>query len=79
MMLRSRLKEVMEQKGMTIQQLATTTTLSAHTITALCRETVSGRTRLSTMERVADALGVSMCELIERLSDQPSNARRKGQ
>jgi DNA-binding Xre family transcriptional regulator len=76
-MLRSRVKEVMEQKGMTIQQVASTTTLSVHTLTALCGQTVSGRTRLSTMERVTDALGVSLGELLERLSDQPSNTRRK--
>jgi transcriptional regulator with XRE-family HTH domain len=76
-MLRSRVQAVMEQKGMTIQQVASTTTLSVHTLIALCRQTVSGRTRLSTMERVAEALGVCLCELIERLSDQPSNTRRK--
>ncbi|MBV9691820.1 MAG: helix-turn-helix transcriptional regulator [Ktedonobacteraceae bacterium] len=69
-MFRLRLKELMGQKGMTSEQVATASGLSLRTIKALCRDIVSGRTRLSTVERLADVLGVALGELVERLPTQ---------
>jgi transcriptional regulator with XRE-family HTH domain len=64
-MFRLRLKELMGQKGMTTEQVATASGLSLRTIRALCRDIVSGRTCLSTLERLSTALGVTLGELVE--------------
>ena len=72
-MFRFRLKELMQQKAMTLGQVAVASGLSPRTIKALCRDIVSGRTRLSTLECLADALGVSLCELVEYTSGRPVN------
>ena len=72
-MFRFRLKELMEQKEMTPGRVAAASGLSPRTIKALCRDIVSGRTRLSTVECLADTLGVSLCVLVEYTSDRPVN------
>jgi transcriptional regulator with XRE-family HTH domain len=56
----------MQQKELTAAQVAAASGLSPDTIKVLCRDLVSGSTHLSTVERLADALGVSLGELIER-------------
>ncbi len=68
-MFRLRLKELMRQKGMTTEQVATASGLSLRRIRALCHEFLGDRTRLSTVERLADVLGTSTCELVERIPD----------
>ncbi len=71
-MFRSRLKELMKQKEMTAAQVAAASGLCPDTIKVLCRDLVSGRTHLSTVERLADALGISLCELVEHTSNRPA-------
>jgi transcriptional regulator with XRE-family HTH domain len=74
-MFRSRLKELMEQKELTPRQVAAASGLCPDTIKALCRDLVSGRTHLSTVECLADALGVSLGELVEHTPVRPAKRR----
>ncbi|MBV9688998.1 MAG: helix-turn-helix transcriptional regulator [Ktedonobacteraceae bacterium] len=75
--LRLRLQEVMRQQGMTPEQLADAATVSLSTVRSLCSNGNCGSVRLSTVERLADALGVSLCELMEHLPSQPSKGERE--
>ncbi len=76
-MFRSRLKELMEQKELTAAQVAAASGLCLDTIKVLCHDLVSGSTRLSTLERLADALGISVCELVEHTFSRPAKRRSK--
>jgi transcriptional regulator with XRE-family HTH domain len=76
-MFRSRLKELMEQKELTAAQVAAASGLSPDTIKVLCRDLVSGSTRLSTVECLAEALGISLCELVEHTSSRSAKRRSK--
>jgi DNA-binding Xre family transcriptional regulator len=71
-----RLQKVMRQRGMTPEQLADAAHVSLSTIRSLCSNGSCGNVRLSTVERLADALGISLCELMEHLPGQPRKRER---
>jgi len=63
-MLKSRIKEVMEQKGVTIRQLVSMTGLSSGTLHR-ARGDLIGRCTLDTLATIAAALGVKTKALYE--------------
>ena len=67
-MLKSKIKEVMEEKGVTYVMLEKSTGFSSQTITRARGEMIR-ECRLSTLEAIAKALGVKICDLFEEHSD----------
>ena len=61
-MLKSRIKEVMEQKGVTIRQLVSITGLSSGTLHR-ARGDLIGRCTLDTLRVIATAMGVKVKDL----------------
>lgn len=64
-MLRKRVKEYRKQKGLTQQKLAEKTGLSFNTITKI-EQGIGDSPTLKTLVKLADALGVSIDELVGR-------------
>jgi len=67
-MLKSKIKEIMEEKGMTYAVLEKATGFSSQTITRARGEMIR-ECRLSTLEAIARALEVRVCDLFEEISD----------
>lgn len=64
MAIRVKLRQLLEQKGISQRELARLTGLRASTINHLCSDTVD-RVYLETLELVCKTLNVSISELIE--------------
>lgn len=65
-MVKCRLATIMgEQKIRSVSRLANMTNLSPHTIAKLYDEEELGTVKLETFLKVCDALGVSLCTLLE--------------
>lgn len=60
-----RIKEVMKEKGVGVQELADRLNVSRQ---ALSRQ-INGNLMVDTAQRIADALGVSIAELFEKKSE----------
>jgi transcriptional regulator with XRE-family HTH domain len=63
--LRLKIKEVAQSKGFTMSSLSRASDISFKTIKRLFRDPHSDL-NLSTLEQIADALGVSICDLFEK-------------
>ncbi len=63
-MIKSRVKELMEQKGITYVMLESQTGLSNQTITRARNEFIN-ECRISTLEAIAKALGVKVKDLFD--------------
>ena len=68
MKVRVRLKEVAEEKGLSMTRISHRSEVAYGTIRRLVRDPFAEVT-LSTLRRLADVLGVSTCELIEDVPD----------
>jgi transcriptional regulator with XRE-family HTH domain len=68
MKVRVRLKEVAEEKGLSMTKISHRSEVAYGTIRRLVRDPYAEVT-LSTLRRLADVLGVSTCELIEDVPD----------
>ncbi len=64
-MIRWKLKQGIEEKGLTMKQTATLSGVSYSTIRKLCRNPRQ-YTKVHTLSKLADALQVSYAELIEK-------------
>ena len=71
MKVRVKLKEVTEAKGMSMTKLSHRSEVAYGTIRRLFRDPYAEVT-LSTLRRLADALGVATCDLIEDVPDTDS-------
>lgn len=67
-MIKSNIKKIMESKEMTYALLEKATGFSSQTITRARGEMIR-ECRLSTLEAVAKALGVKICDLFEECAD----------
>jgi Predicted transcriptional regulator len=67
-MFRSKVKETMKSKGTTIRDLVAETGLSSKTINKARQDEGISECRLSTLARIAQALGVSTKDLYEETS-----------
>lgn len=67
-MIKSKVKEIMEEKRMTYAMLEKSTGFSSQTITRARGEMIR-ECRLSTLEAIAKALGVNICDLFEERGD----------
>ena len=68
-MIKSNLKEIMERLGVTYKQLEEKTGVSSQTITRARGDMIS-ECRLSTLETIAKALGVSTKDLYEEKNEE---------
>jgi putative transcriptional regulator len=70
-MIRLRIKEVLEEKGMSQARLSRLSDVSINTIQDLLHDPTRD-VKLSTLEKIADALNVSIEDLYERIPDEKS-------
>ena len=68
-MVKSKVKELMEEKGVTYVMLEKATGFSSQTITRARGEMIR-ECRLSTLEAIANALGVKICDLFDQPEDE---------
>lgn len=68
-MVKSKIKELMEEKGVTYAMLEKATGFSSQTITRARGEMIR-ECRLSTLEAIANALGVKICDLFDQPEDE---------
>ena len=66
--MRLRVKEIAQKKKMSMSKLSRTSDLAYHTIQAIYRNPLRDVT-LSTLEKLADALEVDICDLFERVPE----------
>jgi putative transcriptional regulator len=71
---RFRLQELIDERGMTQAELATTSGVSLSTVNRMCRNATK-QASLDTLDRIARALGVAPGALIESTAE-PSRRRR---
>ena len=71
-MLAKRLKECRKNKGWTQQKLAEKTGLSFNTITKI-EQGIGDSPTLKTLLKLADALGVSLDDLVDRRANEKKN------
>lgn len=69
-MFKSRIKELMEDRGITLRSLAGETKLSLRTINKARKDEGISECRLSTLKRIADCLGVDVKDLFEVVKDE---------
>jgi DNA-binding Xre family transcriptional regulator len=69
MMVRLRVKELLQQKSMSMGKLSRVSDVSLNTIRRMCKDPGYSPT-LHTMVSVAKALGVSISDLYEEISDE---------
>jgi DNA-binding Xre family transcriptional regulator len=74
-MIRLRVKEVAEEKGVSMTQLTHMTFLAFNTVRSLWRNPTKP-VSTETLERVAKALGVSVHSLIEEVEDVPEDTSK---
>lgn len=65
---RLRVKEVAEERGFTMSRLSRVSDVSIQTMIHLCKQPYADAT-LSTLEKIALALGVEIGDLVERVPD----------
>jgi DNA-binding Xre family transcriptional regulator len=65
LVLRLRVKEIAQEKGFSMGALSRASNISFNNIKKLFREPYTD-VRLSTLEQLSDALGVSVCDLFEK-------------
>lgn len=68
-MVRLRIKEIAEQKGFNQSSLSRAADISFNTVKRIYRDPYKEVT-ITTLERIAKALGVSIADLIEEIPDQ---------
>jgi DNA-binding Xre family transcriptional regulator len=68
-MIRLRLREVLEQRKISQSRLSHMTFLSLNTIQEMVRDPTRD-VRLSTIDKIAEALGVTVMDLYERIPDE---------
>lgn len=74
MKIKIRLKEILEEKGISQRQLSLKTNMRPATISHLCSDKVD-RVYIRTLEQICEALGVSVNDLIvEEADDETSGA-----
>ncbi len=64
-MIRLRVKEVLQEKGMSMGKLSRLSDVALITISRMCNQPTDYSPTLATLERVAKALGVPISELYE--------------
>ncbi len=64
-MIRLKVNEVMQEKGMSMGKLSRLSDVALITISRMCNQPTSYSPTLATLERVAKALGVPVSELYE--------------
>ena len=64
-MLRLKIKEVAQEKGFSMNSLSRASNISFNNIKKLYRDPYKD-VKLSTLEQISDALGVSVCDLFEK-------------
>lgn len=69
-MTRLKIQEVAEQKGFSMSKLQRSADISYRTIKLIYKDPYRD-INLSTLEKIARALKVSICDLIEELPDNP--------
>jgi len=67
-MLRLRVQEIAKEKKISMSKLSRSSDLAYHTIQAIYRNPFRDVT-LSTLEKLADALEVDICDLFERVRE----------
>ena len=69
-MIRIRLREVLDERGMTQKELAERTGLRPNTVSMLCRDAVTAISK-DTLSRIMKALDIrNVSEIIEYVSDE---------
>ena len=71
-MLRLRVKEVAMEKGLNMSSLSRASDVSFKTIKKLFRDPLSDVT-ISTLEKIALAMGVGIADLVERVEDDKAH------
>ena len=69
-MFKSRIKILMEQKGFTLRSLSGVTSLSLRTINKARTDAGIAECRLSTLKRIAVALGVGVTQLFDEVDGE---------
>lgn len=64
-MIRLRVKEVLQEKGMSMGKLSRASDVALMTISRMCNQPTTYSPNLDTLERVAKALGVKVADLFE--------------
>ena len=65
-MIKSHLKDLMRAKGLTVRSLASVASVATKTVEKARTDAGIAECRLSTLARIADALGVDVKDLFER-------------
>jgi transcriptional regulator with XRE-family HTH domain len=68
-MVRLRVKEVLQAKGMSMGKLSRLSDVAWITISRMCNQPTTYSPTLDTLERIAKALGVPISELYEEVDD----------
>ncbi|HLG78231.1 MAG TPA: helix-turn-helix transcriptional regulator [Ktedonobacteraceae bacterium] len=67
-MVRLRLKQVIDEKGLTMARVARKADMAYNTVHALCTDPYKD-VNLHTLNRIADAIGVSVLDILEDAPD----------
>jgi putative transcriptional regulator len=69
---RLKLKQILDERGVTMTWLSRKAEMAYNTVVALCNNPKHDPT-LSTLNRVAETLGVSVCDLLEEVENKEEN------
>jgi transcriptional regulator with XRE-family HTH domain len=72
-MIRLRVKEVLQEKGMSRGKLSRLSDVALMTVSRMCNQPTTYSPTLDTLERIAKALNVHVADLFEEVPDEPNN------
>ena len=73
LMIRLKVKEVIQEKGMSMGKLSRASDVALITVSRMCNQPTTYSPTLDTLERIARALGVHVADLFEEVPDETNN------